>query len=165
MDRDAYLRRLDDAFMACACGSAIFFCTCGLQLVLLLLPPLLFTREPPLAPQPRPTQHQSLAGQPSGEFASPASANATTAVVGRVQPSELLYRDVEAEPQLFERIAKARSVDRELVLLTSDRQHLPMTLNLLAQLHELGITHHLLLARDAGTVSYTHLTLPTICSV
>ena len=65
----------------------------------------------------------------------------------RAEPHKLLYRDLEAESGLFERLATARSVSRELVLTTSDLVQLPMTLNLLSNLDELGIRHYLLLAR------------------
>ena len=67
------------------------------------------------------------------------------------EPASLLYRDVESERGLFERLAAARaSSSRELILLTSDRKQLDLALNLIENLRELGLRHYLLLAQDAA---------------
>ena len=66
------------------------------------------------------------------------------------EPASLLYRDVEGERGLFERLAAARaSSSRELILLTSDRKQLDLALNLIENLRELGLRHYPLLAQDA----------------
>lgn len=118
----------------CGCGCCIG--TAGLLLLIktvsVVLPPLV------AMPQRLPTHWMPIDAHYRIDVQWPAKA----------EPQALLYRDLEEEPRLYERLALARARDRELVLLTSDVSQLPLTLNLIANLHELGMSHHLLLARD-----------------
>ena len=143
----------DDVLTACTCCCMLAALIVGGQIILILVPDFFFEREPPLAAQPpRPWRQRKPIAAEAATLAAVAF-NATTGIINRAPPHMLLYRDVEAtsDAHLFERIAAARSVNNELLMLTSDKQQLPLTLNLVAQLDGLGIGHHLVLGRDSST--------------
>ena len=128
-------------YCACALGTASFLCGVAgcIQLALLILPALFFSPEAAIADVMSPRTGAPRAAAHRG---SPP----------RAQPAGLLHQDLEQAPaDRFERIALARASVGELILLTSDRELLPMTLNLIEQLSVLNIHHHILLARDAAT--------------
>ena len=133
----------------CGCAFFVFSCLVLLyHLSLLLLPSVVFTPEPLI----RAASARRHAAPAHKELAAALHPNASTSVLGRAQPASMLYRDIESSPGLFERLAKQRAENGELIFLTSDRDALAMTLNLIASLHELGIGgRHLLLARDKET--------------
>lgn len=125
-------------------ASAIFLTQC----VFFLLPQLVFSPEPPLRGPPALTPTS-----PVGLLTTDRRPALPSFPLRSLRGTwHLLYRDVERPPGLFERVAPAcASSTRELVLLTSDRDQLPMTLNVVAQLTSLGLDHHLLLGRDEQT--------------
>ena len=99
---DAFVEFCISLCSACCCcvGLAGLF-ACGLVVV----PMGVFTPEPPLPMRSR-QQHDTP--------------GPSTVVLPRAEPVALLYRDLEEEKELFERLAAARAAARELVLLTSD---------------------------------------------
>ena len=152
------------------CCIAVFFL---IAVLLLTVPVLLFRPEPWLATptffarselsidasitnerRPPPASASALASfdsSASASYSSPSSPSPSSHLA-RAEPAALLYRDLEERKGRFERVARRRaSRSREFILLTSDRDHLPITLNLIAQLSELGLGHYLVLGRDERT--------------
>ena len=157
-ENEPRLTKLDAAIscfsliLGCALFSAAVFTLCSM--ILFVLPMFAFSVEPPLSSHSRTTQMDaSHEKAPAAlQAASGQQQNKQAAyMLPTAEPSSLLYRDLEERRGRFERVARRRASAHELILLTSDRDQLPMTLNLVNQLAELGLSHHLLLGRDQRT--------------
>ena len=140
---------------ACACTAGLTSLVFLFQCAFAILPELVFIHEPPPQRVAAALDGHAITRVGALSSASAAAPGVATAIMGRAEPSALLYRDISSA-NLFERVATARAARNELVLLTSDLKQLAMTLNLVAQLNELGIGHHLLLGRDEATCDALH---------